>query len=45
MGGGLSPKAVRLNRAAGRLRDVDRRADRPLPPESRVSYEACGLLF
>jgi len=40
--GGLAPETVRLNHAAGRLRDVNSCADRPLPPEPRISYKACG---
>jgi putative transposase len=43
MGGGRAPEMVRLNRVAGRLRDVNSCADRPHPPESKVSHEACGL--
>ena len=38
MGGGLSPKTVRMNHAAGRLRDVNSCAARPLPPEPKISY-------
>jgi putative transposase len=41
--GGLAPETVRLNHAAGRLRDVNSCAARPLPPEPTISYEACGL--
>jgi putative transposase len=41
--GGLAPETVRLNHAAGRLRDVNSCAARPLPPEPQISYEACGL--
>ena len=41
--GGLAPETVRLNHAAGRLRDMNSCAARPLPPEPRISYEACGL--
>ena len=41
--GGLAPETVRLNHAAGRLRDVNSCAARPLPPEPKISYEACGL--
>ena len=41
--GGLAPEMVRLNHAAGRLRDVNSCAARPLPPEPKISYEARGL--
>jgi putative transposase len=41
--GGLAPETVRLNHAAGRLRDVNSCAPRPLPPEPKISYEAYGL--
>jgi putative transposase len=41
--GGLAPETVRLNHAAGRLRDVNSCAARPLPPEPKISYVACGL--
>lgn len=33
--GGLAPETVRLNPADGR----------PLPPEPKISYVACGLPF
>ncbi|WP_370460981.1 integrase core domain-containing protein [Brevundimonas sp.] len=41
--GGLAPETVRLNHADSRLRDVNSCADRPLPPEQQISYEARGL--
>ncbi len=40
---GLTPEAVRLNHAAGRLRNPDRSADRPLPLAQQISYEGQGL--
>ena len=41
--GGLTPEAVRLNPAAGRLRNLISSADRPLPPASEISYQPPGL--
>ena len=41
--GGLTPEAVRLNHAAGRLRNLEGSADRPLPPASEISYQTPGL--
>lgn len=41
--GGLASETVRLNHAAGRLRDVNSCAACPLPSEPKMSYEACGL--
>lgn len=42
---GLAPETVRMNHAAGRLRDVNSYAARPLPPEPKISYEACGPIL
>jgi hypothetical protein len=41
--GGLTPEAVRLNYAAGRLGNLEGSADRPLPPASQISYQTPGL--
>jgi putative transposase len=41
--GGLTPETVRLNHAAGRLRNLNGSADRPLPPASEMSYQTQGL--
>ena len=41
--GGLTPEAVRLNTAAGRLRNPDISADRPLPPALEIAYQPPGL--
>jgi hypothetical protein len=37
--GGLTPEAVRLNPAAGRLRNSISPAARPLPPALQISYQ------
>jgi len=34
-----------MNHAAGRLRNVNGCAARPLPPEPKMSYEACGPIM
>ena len=41
--GGLTPEAVRLNHAAGRLRSLEGSAAQPLPPATKISYEGLGL--
>ena len=41
--GGLTPEAVRLNPAAGRLRNLEGYAARPLPPALRINYQPPGL--
>ncbi len=41
--GGLTPDAVRLNPAAGRLRNLNSSAARPLPPASNTRYQPRGL--
>ena len=41
--GGLTPEAVRLNHAAGRLRSLEGSAAQPLPPTTKISYESPGL--
>lgn len=41
--GGLTPDAVRLNPAAGRLRNLISSAARPLPPASDTRYQTRGL--
>ena len=41
--GGLTPETVRLNHAAGRLRNVNGSAARPLPPATDMSYQTPGL--
>ena len=41
--GGLTPEAVRLNHAAGRLRSLEGFAAQPLPPATKISYEGRGL--
>ncbi len=41
--GGLTPEAVRLNHAAGRLRSSEGSAAQPLPPALQISYEGGGL--
>ena len=41
--GGLTPDAVRQDPAAGRLRQPNRSADRPLPPATETRYQAQGL--
>ena len=41
--GGLTPEAVRLNHAAGRLRSLEGSAAQPLPPALQISYEGGGL--
>ena len=37
--GGLTPEAVRLNPAAGRLRNLEGSAARPLPPALEIRYQ------
>lgn len=41
--GGKTPEAVRLNHAAGRLRNLEGSAARPLPPALEISYQPQGL--
>lgn len=41
--GGLTPDAVRLNPAAGRLRNSISSAARPLPPVPEIRYQTPGL--
>ncbi|MGE6711118.1 MULTISPECIES: IS3 family transposase [Alphaproteobacteria] len=41
--GGLTPEAVRLNPAAGRLRNLISSTARPLPPALEISYQPPGL--
>ncbi len=41
--GGLTPEAVRLNHAAGRLRNLEGSAAQPLPPATKISYKGRGL--
>ena len=41
--GGLTPEAVRLNPAAGQLRNLISSAARPLPPATEISYQPPGL--
>ena len=41
--GGLTPEAVRLEHAAGRLRSLEGSAARPLPSGPQISYEVGGL--
>jgi len=41
--GGLSPETVRMNHAAGRLRNQTSSAARPLPPATEISYLPPGL--
>ena len=41
--GGLTPEAVRLNPAAGRLRNLEGYAARPLPPALEINYQPPGL--
>ena len=41
--GGLTPDAVRLDPAAGRLRNLNSSAVRPLPPASEIRYQTLGL--
>lgn len=41
--GGMTPDAVRLNPAAGRLRNPNHSAARPLPPTPQSSYQSSGL--
>jgi putative transposase len=41
--GALTPEAVRLNPAAGRLRNLEGYAARPLPPALRINYQPPGL--
>jgi putative transposase len=41
--GGLTPEAVRLNPAAGRLRNIKGCAGRPLPPTPKTNYQPQGL--
>lgn len=41
--GGLTPEAVRLNPAAGRLRNLISSTGRPLPPALEISYQPQGL--
>ena len=41
--GGLTPEAVRLNHAAGRLRSLEGSAAQPLPPATKIGYEGPGL--
>jgi putative transposase len=41
--GGLTPEAVRLNPAAGRLRNLISSAARPLPPGLQIGYQPQGL--
>ncbi len=41
----LAPETVRLNQAAGPLRDVYGCATRPLPPGPGISNESCGLHY
>lgn len=41
--GGLSPEAVRLNPAAGRLRNLISSTGRPLPPTMEINYQPPGL--
>jgi putative transposase len=40
---GLTPDAIRLDPAAGRLRQPNRSADRPLPPAPETRYQTQGL--
>ena len=40
---GRTPEAVRLDHAAGRLRNLTGSAARPLPPALHISYEGPGL--
>jgi putative transposase len=42
--GGLTPEAVRLDPAAGRLRNLISSAARPLPPALEISYQPQRLL-
>ncbi len=37
--GRLTPEAVRLNHAAGRLRNLEGAAARPLPPALEITYQ------
>jgi putative transposase len=41
--GGLTPEAVRLNPAAGRLRNLEGYAGRPLSPALQINYQLPGL--
>lgn len=41
--GGLTPDAVRLNSAAGRLRNLNISAGQPLPPAQEINYQPPGL--
>lgn len=41
--GGLSPETVRMNHAAGRLRNLINSAARPLPPAPEIDYQPQGL--
>ena len=41
--GGLTPEAVRLNPAAGRLRNLISSTGRPLPPALEINYQPPGL--
>jgi putative transposase len=41
--GGLTPEAVRLNPAVGRLRNIEGCAGRPLPPTPQINYQPQGL--
>ena len=40
---GLTPEAVRLNHAAGRLRSLEGSAAQPLPQVLQISYEDLEL--
>ncbi len=41
--GGLSPETVRMDYAAGRLRNLISSAARPLPPAMKINYQPPGL--
>lgn len=41
--GGLTPEAVRLNPAAGRLRNLINSTGRPLPSALEINYQPPGL--
>ena len=41
--GGLTPETVRLNHAAGRLRDLRGSVAQPLPPVTKIRYNDHGL--
>lgn len=41
--GGMTPEAVRLNPAAGRLRNLEGYGARPLPPALQVNDQPHGL--